>query len=155
MNTRLGTPSDARSIASLIREFQPMLTLDPTGAGADQYLSSVSEEAEAEYLSSPRYLYLVAEEHDKLIGFIALRDNAHLFHLFVEPRFQRQGVARALWNQAHQAALQSGNLGEFTVNSSMMAIPVYERFGFVAAGEPVMTHGIAFLPMRLRMRNAA
>jgi predicted GNAT family N-acyltransferase len=80
---------------------------------------------------------------------VAMRDNRHLYHLFIAPRFQGQGLARTLWNTVRLAALASGNPGHFTVNASLTAVPVYERFGFVANGEKVETHGIAFLPMKL------
>ena len=155
MNIRPGSPTDANRIASLIQSFQPMLTLDPTGAGAEEFLASVSGEAEARYLSSPRYMYLVAEENGALVGFIALRDNCHLFHLFVDLDRQRQGIARELWSQARDRALHSGNPGEFTVNSSLIAVPVYESFGFRPVGPVAKTHGIAFLPMCLKLRDVA
>lgn len=42
----------------------------------------------------------------------------------------------------------NGNIGEFTVNSSLNAVEVYERFGFRAVGSIVEVHGVSFLPMR-------
>lgn len=68
---------------SLIASFQPILTLEPSGAGVEQYLASVSEEAEPQYLESPRYAYLVAELEGQVAGFVARRDHKHLFRLFV------------------------------------------------------------------------
>ena len=50
MNLRRGTVVDAGPIAELIASFQSELTLDPSGVGADQYLASVSEHAERQYL---------------------------------------------------------------------------------------------------------
>jgi GNAT superfamily N-acetyltransferase len=155
MIIRLGSLTDANALAALIQSFQPALTIDPTGAGAEEYLASVSEEAEARYLSSPRYAYLVAEDEGAIIGFIALRDNGHVYHMFVHSARQHEGIARALWNQAREAALLSGNPGAFTVNSSMVAVPVYRSFGFVPDGAAVQTHGIAFQPMHLKLRNDA
>ena len=155
MIIRLGIPSDANAIAALIQSFQRMLTIDATGAGAEEYLASVSEEAETRYLNSPRYAYLVAENKVGIVGFIALRDNGHVFHMFVHSLRQHEGIAGALWHQAREAALQSGNPGAFTVNSSMIAVPVYRSFGFVTEGSPVQTHGIAFQPMRLKLRDDA
>ena len=149
MNIRRGTPSDAITLAALIAEFQPILTLDPTGAGADKYLASVSETAEREYLESPRYSYFVAEREGDLVGFIAIRDRTHLFHLFVAAESQGQGIASALWARARAHAISAGAVSEFTVNSSLNAVAVYQHFGFVTAGPEVHAHGIAFLPMKL------
>ena len=143
------------AIAALIARFQPMLTLDPTGAGAEQYLASVSETAEREYLGSLRYSYFVAEGKREVVGFIAIRDGTHLFHLFVAPESQRQGIATALWNHAREHLIRANGVSGFTVNSSLNAVPIYERFGFVPSGAKVHAHGIAYLPMSLRPTNDA
>lgn len=149
MNLRPGTVADAGLIADLIASFQPELTVDPTGAGAEQYIASVSEGAERQYLESPRYFYIVAEEASAFAGFIAIRDNSHLFHLFVAPAFQRNGLARRLWRAAREEALGRSNPGAFTVNSSLNAVSVYKAFGFVPSGSVTTAHGISFMPMRL------
>ena len=154
MNFRKGTLVDARSIAELIGSFQSELTLDPSGVGAEQYLASVSEQAERRYLESPRYSFIVAEESGTVLGFIAIRDNTHLFHLFVARPFHGHGVARRLWHAARQEALCRGNPGVFTVNSSLNAIAVYKAFGFVPSGPVTTAHGIPFLPMRLSSSEA-
>lgn len=155
MHIRPGTPDDAKAVANLIASFQSILTLEPSGAGSEQYLASVSASAERQYLESPRYAYLVAELEGQMAGFVAMRDNKHLFHLFVAEARQRTGIARALWEQARQLSLRTGPLAEFTVNSSLNAVPVYRSFGFVPAGAVMQVHGIAFLPMRLTLQNDA
>ena len=149
MNLRRGTVVDAGPIAELIASFQSDLILDPTGAGADEFLSSVSESAERQYLESPKYSYFVAEENGTIAGLVAIRDNTHLYHLFVARQFHRNGLARRLWNKARDEAVRRGNPGEFTVNSSMNAIAVYTAFGFVPSAPITTKHGISFLPMRL------
>ena len=148
MEFRAGSPADAEVIAALIASFQSELTDDPSGAGAEQYLASVSVKAEHEYLASERYRYLLAYSDSKLAGFIAIRDGSHLFHLFVERSYQRQGIARCLWERALRELCDPGSDGDFTVNSSLSAIPVYQAFGFVPTGSIQKMHGISFLPMR-------
>jgi len=148
MEFRAGLPADAEAIAALIDSFQSELTDDPSGAGAERYLASVSVKAERDYLTSDRYRYLLAHSASQLAGFIAIRDGSHLFHLFVERSHQRQGIARRLWERALCALFVPDNDGIFTVNSSLFAVPVYEAFGFVPAGPIQSEHGISFLPMR-------
>ena len=155
MKVRPSAPADAKAIAALIASFQPLLTLSPNGTGAEQYFASVSEEAELQYLQIPRYTYHVAERNDSIVGFIAMRDTTHLFHLFVATAYQRQGIARTLWCQALKHATQTHKATHFTVNSSLAAIPVYERFGFTPSGPEVQAHGIAFLPMTLKLKSNA
>jgi GNAT superfamily N-acetyltransferase len=148
MEFRAGSPPDAEAIAGLIASFQSELTDDPSGAGAERYLTSVSVEAEREYLASAHYRYLLAYTGSQLAGFIAIRDGSHLFHLFVERALQHQGIACLLWERALRELCAPHGEGAFTVNSSLSAVPVYQAFGFAPAGLIQTAHGISFLPMR-------
>lgn len=148
MELRAGLPPDAEAIAGLIASFQSQLTDDPSGAGAEEYLATVSVQAEREYLASERYRYLLAYSGSQLAGFIAIRDGSHLFHLFVERTHQREGIARRLWERALRELCAPNSEGAFTVNSSLSAVPVYQAFGFAPAGSIQRMHGISFLPMR-------
>src|SRR5262245_43969578 len=148
MKFRAGSPADAEAIAGLIASFQSELTDDPSGAGAEEFLASVSVQAEREYLGSERYRYILAYSDSQLTGFIAIRDSSHLFHLFVERSHQGQGVARDLWERILREICVPGSNGGFTVNSSLIAVPVYQAFGFVPAGQIQSMHGISFLPMQ-------
>ena len=148
MEFRAGSPSDADAIARLIASFQRELIDDPSGAGAEGYLASVSVQAEREYLASVRYGYLLACSRSELVGFIAIRDGSHLFHLFVARACQRQGIARRLWERALSGPGAAGAESGYTVNSSLSVVPVYQAFGFAPAGSLQSVHGISFLPMR-------
>jgi len=148
MKFRPGLPSDADAIAGLIASFQSELTDDPSGAGAEEFLASVSVQAESEYLASERYRFLLAYSDSQFAGFIAIRDGSHLFHLFVERSHQRQGIARRLWEQALDKLCAPSSDESLTVNSSLRAVSVYKAFGFVPAGSIQSRHGISFLPMR-------
>jgi GNAT superfamily N-acetyltransferase len=148
MEFRTASPVDAAAIAGLIASFQSELTDDPSGAGAEEFLASVSLPAEREYLASERYRYLVAYSDSQLAGFIAIRDGSHLFHLFVDRAHQRRGLDRLLWHQALRELCTPNSEGVFTVNASLSAVPVYRSFGFVPADSRQSVHGISFLPMR-------
>src|SRR5207247_11355794 len=140
MEFRAGSPADAEAIAALIASFQSELTDDPSGAGAERYLASVSVQAEREYLASERYRYLLAYSDSQLAGFIAIRDGSHLFHLFVERSHQRQGIARRLWERALLELCAPSSDAGFTVNSSLSAVPAYQAFGFVSRRSIPRTH---------------
>jgi GNAT superfamily N-acetyltransferase len=148
MKFRAGSPADAEAIAGWIAGFQSELTDDQSGTGADVFFSSVSVQAEREYLASERCRYLLAYSGSQLVGFIAIRDGSHLFHLFVERSHQGRGIARRLWERALRELCAPDSDGGFTVNSSLSAVPVYQAFGFVPAGSIQSKHGISFLPMR-------
>ena len=154
MNIRPGTTSDAGSIAALVREFEPLLVEDPSAAAP--FWESMSEGVHAQNLGSERFRYLVAESGGELLGFIATRDELHLFNLFVSPHRQRQGIGRALWTSVLRQLpiVPAGRC--ITVNASPNAVAVYRAFGFLEVGSVVRTHGIAFVPMqRCEPSNAA
>lgn len=155
MQLRTGTPTDAAAIAALIASLQPLLTDHPDGTGAEAFLASVNEEAQARYLASSRYDYLLAHEGDTLVGFVALRDRTHVFHLFVRREHHQQGIAKALWREAMRRTEVDHPDPDYTVNASLVAVPVYEAFGFRAAGPVARVHGISFLPMRRLRRDDA
>ncbi|WOB06857.1 GNAT family N-acetyltransferase [Piscinibacter gummiphilus] len=150
MRVEAANASDAEAISALIVELSEPFFLSPSRGGAERFLASISVEAVRGYLSSANFSYYVARSESRLAGFVALRDNSHLFHLFVATAFQGNRLASQLWATAKTDAVQAGNPGEFTVNSSLNAVPVYERFGFVREGEVQRMHGISFQPMRLR-----
>ncbi len=149
LTLRPGRVDDAAPVAALIERLAGTFLSAPDGRGAEPFFASVSAGAQAAYLADPRYRYLVAEQGGTLAGFIALRDGSHVFHLFVEPAWQRRGIAAALWARVRDEALGASATG-FTVNAALPAVPVYAAFGFVAEGPPVEAHGVRFLPMRWR-----
>ena len=95
------------------------------------------------------HAYHVALVDGVVVGFVAVRDNSHLFHLFVADSHQRRGIARRLWHVAHADAIARGGDGAFTVNASNYAVPVYESFGFVRVGPTQFAKGLYYNPMRL------
>lgn len=156
MQIERATIADASRISTLIRTLSNPFFVSPFGEGAEPFLAAISESAIQGYVSATSFEYLVAKNDDQLVGVVALRNNSHLFHLFVAESFQGQGLGSKLWQMVKAKAVQLGNPGKFTVNSSLNAQPVYERFGFITSGPVVHTHGIAFQPMQLSLaQNAA
>lgn len=149
MDIRAATPDDAQRIGTLVRELAvKYITHEFSEEGAGRLLESMSEAAIRSYLESG-YRYHLAEENGELAGVIAIRDNCHLYHLFVSERFQGRGLARRLWEVARAVCLDAGNPGVFTVNSSRYAVGLYEKFGFVRQSEAVDISGVISIPMKL------
>ena len=143
--------ADAPAIVALIDELMPFLTLHPDGAGAEKFIEHCRQPAIERYLSDPRYAYQLAHIDGELAGVVAMRDNTHLFHMFVPRALHRRGMARRLWQAARDAALAKGGVTAFTLNSSVYALPLYASLGFVATGPKVEEGGIAFVPMRMEL----
>jgi len=146
MEIRDAKLEDAESISALINRVAHFFTLDPKGKGAERFLESISPEAIRSYVSSDDYDYIVALGSNNIVGVAAMKDGTHLFHLFVAPEYQKKGLSILLWNTI-QNITKSGKK-EFTVNSTPYAVPVYEKFGFVASGTRTEKNGVAFVPMK-------
>lgn len=93
MKIRAADPSDAEAISSLVVELSAPFYTSPARTGSELFLASVSAEAERRYLSAENFSIHVAESNGQLAGVVALRDNTHLFHLFVAKPFQGMHLA--------------------------------------------------------------
>lgn len=138
-------PAMAALLRSLALEF---IVHESTPAGAAAFLAENDENGVRGYLARG-HVYHVALEQGQLAGFIAIRDNSHVFHLFVGTAWQRRGLARRLWQVARAAAIARGGDGNFTVNASNYALAAYEAFGFARLGPTRCVKGLYFNPMRL------
>jgi len=146
---RIADVSDDERIAALINPLaEKFILCDFAAAGRVRFLSDHTPAAIAERLRKG-FRYRVAICEGELVGVVGVRDNAHLFHLFVAEAFQHRGLAHRLWEGIMVECLRAGNPGVFTVNSSRFAVPVYERFGFTGTGPEQNVGGVLFLPMRL------
>jgi GNAT superfamily N-acetyltransferase len=107
------------------------------------------------YMEMPSRFYVVAEVDGQIQGMIMVRENNYVGQFFVDQAHQGKGIGSALWRFALAQARHFGGSGEFTVNSSLAAVPVYSRFGFVASGSSEVANGFKFIPMRKEASSAA
>ncbi len=138
-------PVIARLMWSLSSEY---IVHDTTPEAAAAFERENNEEGVRGFLNAGM-MYRVAEIDGAVAGFIAMRDNKHLFHMFVDKAHHRKGIATALWHEARRAAIEAGNPGVFTVNASNYALPVYEALGFVRTDGTQCKNGIYYNPMLL------
>lgn len=83
----------------------------------------------------------VAETQGKIVGFVATRVEAWnrrcmIWHLYVDPAFRRQGIARALLRHALEAGQGAGAQVAWleVSNVNVAAIASYRALGFQIAG---------------------
>ena len=86
---------------------------------------------------------------DVLAGVAAIRDDSHVFQLYVGTRHQGRGIGGRLWQHVWRDSVRRAGTRRFTLNASRCALPVYLHLGFVpTAGETVSPRGIVATPMQ-------
>jgi N-acetylglutamate synthase-like GNAT family acetyltransferase len=99
----------------------------------------------------------VAESAGDVVGFCGLGTGGHVDLLYVDYRFQRQGVARRLIERIQAEARRDGVRRLFT-GASITARPFFESMGFhVVREQQVEVRGVSFLNyvMERRIDDAA
>lgn len=94
-----------------------------------------------------KYQMMTAYDNGKMIGMITLRNEMHISLLFVDDRYHRHGVGRALILK--MADYVKAELGKqrLTVNSSPYGVGFYHKVGFRDLGPEKQQDGIIYTPM--------
>ena len=122
--------------------------------GVSEFLAVVDAEKMRRRVSAGN-LVLVARGGNRLAGMIEVRDLSHVMLMFVDKAFQRQGIARRLFEAALSRCLEMRpDVKAVTVHSSPYAVAVYSRLGFEATGPEEFQSGMVFTPMRLNLSAA-
>ena len=113
-------------------------------AGKQAFYEAIHSEEYLDTLDA----YGAYEDHE-LLGILATRsEGSHIALFFVDGAHHNQGIGRSLWNEL----LSNNTQPKITVHSSIYAVPVYEKLGFVRTGEIQTDGGIQFLPMEYTMK---
>jgi GNAT superfamily N-acetyltransferase len=141
-------PADLPACARLLRASAlEFIVHESSREGACTFLRENDEEGMRGYVAAG-HVYHVAVDGGEIAGFISIRDNSHVFHMFIDKRWHRQGLARRLWEVARAASLARGGSGNLTVNASNHAVPVYTALGFERTAPTQCLKGLYFNPMR-------
>jgi len=150
---RKAIATDAAKVSELIYSHMHLFLVDPDGAGAENFLQKSTPAGLADFMLQLNINYLIGEYEGVFCGAVAVRNHSHLQHLYIVPAYQRRGLGKYLLETARDQAIAEGNLGEFTVNAVLSAIPFYKRMGFEAVGEVSLAGGLRFQPMRLSIQT--
>jgi len=91
----------------------------------------------------------VAEHDSEIVGFATLEPDGNLDYIYAHRRFQRQGVASALFQRIEQEAISRGVTRIFT-EASITARPFFDRLGFrMIASQRIKHRGISFINYRM------
>lgn len=129
------------AVALALRVFQRFEAPDYSAEGVETFRQSLHDEG---YLST-LCLY-GAFWQGELAGILATRSGGtHIALFFVEERFQRRGLGRALLDAARAARPKT----RLTVHAAPFAVPIYHRLGFHDTAPERTEHGLRFTPMAL------
>lgn len=93
------------------------------------------------------YQLFVAVMRNRIVGMITLRDSTHISLLFVDERYHRQGIGRALIQYLADYLATEVGAGRMTVNASPYGVEFYHRMGFRDLGPETTRDGIIYTPM--------
>ncbi len=129
------------------RTFQKFEAHEYSEEGIQNFFDFISDNGIRKMFMIHEYHMWVALEGNKIIGLISLRSKKHISLLFVDEKYHKQGVARALMERLW-SYLRYKKIPHCTVNSSPYAVGFYHKLGFVDLDEEKVDAGIRFTPMR-------
>ncbi|NLE46584.1 MAG: GNAT family N-acetyltransferase [Chloroflexi bacterium] len=150
-------PGDEQTVATLVSRIflETVAPLYPQ-EGVAEFLRYGANPEAIRLRSQEDHFVLLAEvrgaELCQLVGVIEMRQCRHISLLFVDPPFQRRGIARELMRQCiKRCRMLQPCTDEITVNASPNAVAAYERLGFRATSTQQQVNGISFVPMVLTL----
>ena len=94
----------------------------------------------------------MAFTNDDLAGFIYMDDTGYIDWLFVDPKFQGQGIANALYNRVYEQAKTQG-IDKLSIQASKMLMPMMRGKGFrVVKSQEVEKNGEILVNYLMEMK---
>lgn len=86
-------------------------------------------------------------EEEKIVGLISLREGNHISLLFVDEKYHKRGIGRALLNYAATYLYEEKGKIFCTVNAAPYAVEFYKKIGFHAVKPEESKDGIRYTSM--------
>lgn len=93
------------------------------------------------------YQMFIALDMSRIVGMITLRNPAHISLLFVDEKYHRRGIGRALMNYLSNYLLTEVGADRVTVNASPYGVEFYHKLGFRDLRSEEKKDGIIYTPM--------
>lgn len=93
------------------------------------------------------YQLFVALDGKKIVGMLTLRGGTHISLLFVDEKYHRRGIGRALLQYMSNYLLTEVQAFRVTVNASPYGVGFYHRLGFRDLRPQEKKDGIIYTPM--------
>jgi GNAT superfamily N-acetyltransferase len=145
MSIRIATLADIREVRDLFLSLAHYYLNELSADLPEWFAKTLSVQSFSERFGDSGFKNYVFEEENQIVGYVALKNDGHLYHLFVSEQFQGKGIGRQLWQYAKGRCPSS----RFSVRSSIFAVPVYKQFGFLEFDGVGTKDGISFQAMEL------
>lgn len=159
LHLRKAKPEDAQAVSDLIVTVaRAQLREEFTEEGWELFLRLISKQTQRGIINDQDFSYWLAsypadENHnEKIVGLLCSKNRYHVFHLFILPEHQRQGVGRRLWRNYLMHIPNNYGI-KITVNASDFAVAFYERLGFKINGQREMKNGLIQTPMKFYLSH--
>jgi len=150
MKLSLMQPGQERVVIDVVKEaFDENVAPGYTQEGIEEFFKFANENSLAERTQFNSFT-IIAYQDRTAVGIIEIKNYCHISMYFVKPQYQKRGYGKALFNEALSKITGKGDgINKLTVNSSLNAVPAYERLGFKIQSNEQCFNGIRFIPMTL------
>ncbi len=93
------------------------------------------------------YQLFVAVDRKQIVGMLTLRNNSHISLLFVDEKYHRKGIGRALIEYLREYLLSEAGISKVTVNAAPYGVAFYHKLGFTDLRPEEERDGIKYTPM--------
>jgi len=142
-NIRVVSPDDVKHISQLVKDLAHFYSNDSESTLPTWFTTTLTDSEFLKRIENKEYSNFLYEVEGIVVGYISIKNNNHLYHLFVSEQYQRKGIAKQLWRHAANKCMSN----TYTVRSSLNAVPIYKKFGFVESGLAQHKDGVGFQPM--------
>ncbi|WP_371372007.1 GNAT family N-acetyltransferase [Sporomusa aerivorans] len=98
---------------------------------------------------------LVAREEEQIIGVIEIYYVNHMLLLYTAENWHGRGIARSLLNAGiAKCRREQKEVRQLTVGAFDLAVPIYQKLGFVTYDQEQTINGIRFTPMLKKFEQA-
>lgn len=140
-------PGEEESVCNMIRTvFNEFVAPEFSVEGVNIFINFVSAENMKKRHEDGNQIILASK--DSVVGALEIRDKNHIALFFVDKNYHRRGIGRKLMQVGlERAKTINPEIKKITVNSSVFAVPVYEKLGFQVTEELQISHGTKYVPM--------
>jgi RimJ/RimL family protein N-acetyltransferase len=133
--------------------FSEFIAPDYEQQGIDEFKRFIDPAHITDKMLSGEFKLWGAFDDEKPVGIVAIGPPLRIALLSVDKRYQRQGIARKLFETALADKSRTDGYDKITVNASPYAVHIYRRLSFVPTNTEQTVNGLRFTPMECKINE--